>query len=157
MSLKQLSVEIYVLHASTMIFDLWAKDDSIYKTKGRYYYIQFLMKIVAIQYILPCMIFISIFGIWHFIHYTNIYIYSIINHVQILIKVFCFFSKFDSVKKIKSNNKINKQTNKTQKKPKTKQNRQKAKQTIKKTQTINKQSEIKTKQESKTKQTNKQA
>ena len=135
MSLKQLPAEIYVVRASITIFDLWTKNDSIYKTKGRYY-IQFLMKIVAIQYLLPCMIFISIFGIWHFIHYTNIYIYSIINHVQILIKVLWFFSKFDSVKKIKSNNKINKQTNKTQKKPKPKQNRQKAKQTIKKTQTI---------------------
>jgi hypothetical protein len=63
------------------------------------------------------------FYFWHMKFYTlheYIYIYRIINHVQILIKVLCFFSKFDSVKKIKSNNKINKQTNKTQKKTQTK-------------------------------------
>ena len=96
------------------------------------------------------------FYFWHMTFYAlheYIYIYRVINHVQILIKVLCFFSKFDSVKKIKSNNKINKQTNKTQTKTKQTKSQTNNKKKPNNKLTINKQSE----NQNKTKQTNKQA
>jgi len=79
-SLRKLHVVIQVLHVYITIFgvvirSLWTKNDLIYKARGRYY-IQSLMKIVAIP------------DVWHFIHYTNIH--GIIRHVYGLLKIIVF-------------------------------------------------------------------
>ena len=88
MLLKQLPVVIHALHASITIFDLWTKNDLIYITKGRYY-VQSLLKIVAIQYILPCISFYFYFWCMTF-HTLHEYLWDNWSRIIIIKTIFCF-------------------------------------------------------------------